>query len=460
MSKTLLMSAVAAFALAGPALAETPAESVVAADLATPSQTAAPSAAPAAQPAPRAYLTGDWGGLRTRLKDDGITVTANYASESAMLLNDGGRGKAGDAAITHEVNVRSVFDLGKMGLIQGGTFNVAFEYRDGNSVTQDSIGNLFNVQQLYGAGMDLRPAEVTYAQAFAGDKVNFKFGLTHAGDDMASSSLNCLFQSFSICPRSPALIINAGFSGYPVPRWGARLRVRPAKDWTVVGGVYEVNPRRAVHGDGWNLKPDSDGAMYAGEVAWTKPDAHGEGWGVAGLPGLYHVGGYQETTERADAYSDVTGGSYVLNGTSPAIRDGRYGLWAMAEQMIWRKGTGSLTVFANAYAFDKSTARYESYYSTGLVGRAPFTSRPKDVAGFAATYLKVNERYQDSQRARQSLGQSVLVPTEETNLEAFYAIQARGWLVVRPNIQFIDRPGGTGTLPDAWVGGLTVRVAL
>ena len=353
-----------------------------------------------------------------------------------------------------------MFDLEKLGLISGGTVNLGIAYRDGDSLTQDSIGNLFNVQQLYGAGMDLRLTEATYSQAFAGDKVNLKVGLTHAGDDMASSSLNCLFQSFSICPRSPAIIINSGFSGYPTPRWGARLRVRPAKDWTVVGGVYEVNPRRGAHRDGWNLAPDSDGAMYAGETAWAKPDGRGQGWGVAGLPGLYHVGGYWETTERADVYSDAAGGSYVLNGARPAVRDGRFGLWAMAEQMIWRDGANSLTAFANAYAFDRSTARYSAYYSAGLVRKGTFANRPKDTTGLAITYLGVNERLQRAQADRIALTGSGAVQTQETTLEAFYAIQATGWLVVRPNIQFIDRPGATGALPDAWVGGLTLRVAL
>jgi porin len=468
MSKTLLLAAVAGLALTTPALAET--DTVAAATLpdtvasTMTVQAAAPAAAPAAQPSllspSRALLTGDWGGLRTKLKNDGITLTANYASESAVLLNDGGRGRTGDGAITHEINVRSVFDLGKLGLIEGGTINVAMEYRDGNSLTADKIGNLFNVQQLFGAGMDLRPAEATYAQSFNDDKVNLKIGLTHVGDDMASSSLNCLFQSFSICPRSPAIIINSGFSGYPVPRWGARLRVRPATNWTVVGGIYEVNPRRAVHKDGWDLGLDSDGALFASETAWAKPDGQGQGWGVSDKPGLYHVGGYWETTRRADAYSDATGGSYVLNRTPAAIRDGRFGLWAMAEQMVWRDGPSSLTVFANAYAFDKNTAVYDSYYSAGAVRRGTFKARPKDMAGFAVTWLGINDRRQRAQADAVLLNGTGAIQTEETNVEAFYAIQATGWLVVRPNIQFIDRPGATGNLPDAWVSGLTLRVAL
>ena len=96
MSKILLVAGAVTLALTTPALA-TPALAETEA-----AATTAPTAA-SAQPAPtvepglwspsRTFLTGDWGGLRSRLKAGGVTVTANYQSESAILLNDGGQGR-------------------------------------------------------------------------------------------------------------------------------------------------------------------------------------------------------------------------------------------------------------------------------------------------------------------------------------------------------------------------------
>lgn len=403
----------------------------------------------------RPTLTGDWGGLRTRLKARGVTLSAGYVSESAYSLS-GGKEGGGVGGYTQELNARAVVDMGKFVGWTGGTLNVAVEERTGRNLSTEGIGNLFMVQELYGAGMDFRISELTYAQSFAGDRFNLKGGLTHTGDDFASSSLNCNFQNFAFCPRSPALLYNSGFSGYPAPRWGLRGRVRPASQWTVSAGVYEVNAYRVQENKGWNLGIDSNGVLLPVELGWTKPD----GGKAGGLPGFYHVGAYYETAERTNVYSDANGASYVLNGTKPALEDSRWGAWAMGEQMVWRQGPAALTVFANALAFDRSTARYSRFASAGLVRTAPFAARPKDKAGLAVAYVRVNERLEDAQRQLAAkTGNWSGVQTDETSLEAFYAAQLTGWLVARPNIQFIHRPGATGAIPDAWVSGMTLRAA-
>ncbi|MEH0194290.1 carbohydrate porin [Caulobacter sp. CCNWLY153] len=406
----------------------------------------------------RSTLTGDWGGLRSRLKAKGVTLAAGYASESAMTMS-GGREGGGVGGYTQELNARAVLDMGKLAGIEGGVVNFAVEERTGRNLSAEGIGNLFMVQELYGAGMDFRISELTWAQAVAGDRFNLKAGLMHTGDDFASSALNCNFQNFAFCPRSPALLFNSGFSGYPAPRWGLRARLRPAKDWTFIAGIYEVDAYRVLENKGWNLAIDSNGVLVPVEIGWTKPDK-GDAKGLGGLPGFYHVGGYYETAERSNVYSDAVGRSYVLNGTRPVLEDSRWGAWAMGEQMVWRKGGASLSVFANALMFDRSTARYSRFYSAGLVRTAPFSARPKDKLGVAVAYARVNPRLEAAQREQAGLtGNSSGVQTSESSLEAFYAAQATGWLVVRPNIQFIRRPGATGTIPDAWVSGLTLRAA-
>jgi len=435
---------------------------MLAASMLAPSVLALTGAAQAAEPAQpsqdwkvRSTLTGDWGGLRSRLKAKGVTLSLGYASESALTLS-GGKEGGGVGGYTQELNARAVLDMSKLAGIEGAVVNIAVEERTGRNLSTEGVGNLFMVQELYGAGMDFRISELTWAQGFAGDKFNVKAGLMHTGDDFGSSALNCNFQNFAFCPRSPALLYNSGFSGYPAPRWAARARLRPAKDWTVTAGAYEVNAYRVQENKGWNLAIDSNGVLLPVEIGWSKPDK-----GPGSLPGFYHVGGYYETAERSNVYSDALGRSYVLNGTSPALEDSRWGAWAMGEQMVWRKGPAALSVFANALAFDRSTARYSHFYSAGLVRTAPFASRPKDKAGVAVAYVRVNKRLEDAQRERATLtGDWSGVQTSESSVEAFYSAQATGWLVVRPNLQFIHRPGATGSIPDAWVGGLTLRAAL
>jgi porin len=53
---------------------------------------------------------------------------------------------------------------------------------------------------------------------------------------------------------------------------------------------------------------------------------------------------------------------------------------------------------------------------------------------------------------------SVNVATEETIYEIDYGAQVTPWLLLRPNLQYIQRPGGTGVIPNAFVVGLTTTV--
>jgi porin len=45
-------------------------------------------------------------------------------------------------------------------------------------------------------------------------------------------------------------------------------------------------------------------------------------------------------------------------------------------------------------------------------------------------------------------------------VELDYGIAVASWLQVRPNLQYVIRPGGTGKIADAFVIGLFVRITL
>jgi carbohydrate-selective porin OprB len=45
----------------------------------------------------------------------------------------------------------------------------------------------------------------------------------------------------------------------------------------------------------------------------------------------------------------------------------------------------------------------------------------------------------------------------ETAIEVFYRYQATPWFSIKPDLQYIDNPGGAG-LDDAWVGTLRFEI--
>jgi porin len=401
----------------------------------------------------RSTLTGDWDGQRSALVDSGIDLKLAHISESAWGF-EGGRDQG--ARYTQELRFSAEFDFAKLFDIEGGRLRFGLLDRRGRNLSADRTGNLFMTQELYGGGMDTRIGELTYEQAMAGNRWNLKFGLTHTGDDFASSPLNCNFQNFAFCPRPPALGSNSGFSGYPVPRWGARLRWAPTASFYAQTGIYEVNNDRTQHDNGWRLRIESGSALLPFEFGWKSGTGQGE------LPGLYRIGGYYDSTNTADVHTDIDGASFVLNGTRAELHEGRYGLWLMGEQMLFRdagNASRNLSVFANVLGFDRETSRYSRFYSAGLVWRGPFDARPGDSTGIAIANVKVNPRLAATQRDRLLLsGSPGAVQNDETSLELFYGVQVAPWLLIRPNLQFIHRPGATGLYDDAWLLGLSTRI--
>lgn len=107
----------------------------------------------------RATLTGDWGGLRTRLKDRGITFNAHYASEGAAIIS-GGPYRTG--RYTHQFDLETLFDLDKLAGIPDAHVQFTLTDRFGRSLTNDVLHNQFSVQELYGAGQNFRLAELNY----------------------------------------------------------------------------------------------------------------------------------------------------------------------------------------------------------------------------------------------------------------------------------------------------------
>ncbi|SER19439.1 carbohydrate porin [Sphingobium sp. YR768] len=408
-----------------------------------------PTAGPQTPPPPPEKKPG-W---RTRLKDKGVTLTFSYVSESAASIS-GGRDQG--SAYTQQLLASAVVDTGKAFGLEGGKLIATIIHRKGEDLTATRIGNLFEVQELFGGGQDLRPAELSYEQQLNGGKTALKIGLYHTGDDFATLPSGCQFQNFAFCPRPTTLFYNSGFSGFPIPRWGARVRQEIASNLTVTVAAFEVNAHRAQTGSGWQLAPRFDSFVLPVELGWKT------GQTPDGLPGLIRIGGLIDTTDKPDVRDDIDGESYILSGLSPAMRKERWSAWIMGEKMISRFGAGDrgLSLFGTMTLSDKHTARVPFFLSGGFVARGLWDSRPKDNFGLGLVYARVNPRIADRQRDQQSLGQAVDVQTWEASGEIFYGWQATRALLLRPNLQYIHLVGATSRYDDAIVAGMTVKLIL
>ena len=392
-------------------------------------------------------------GWRTRLKDSGVNLTFSYVSESAASIS-GGRDQG--AAYTQQLLASAVVDTGKAFGLAGGKIIATIIHRKGQDLTATRIGNLFEVQELFGGGQDLRPAELSYEQQLNGGRTALKIGLYHTGDDFATLPSGCQFQNFAFCPRPTTLFYNSGFSGFPIPRWGIRARQDIGHGLSISVAAFEVNSIRAQTGNGWQLAPRFDSVVLPIELGWKS------GQGAGQLPGLVRVGGLIDTTDKPDVYTDANGNSYALSGLAPATRRERWSAWAMAEKMIVRFGPGErgLSLFGTMTLSDRATARVPLFLSGGFVARGLWDNRPRDNFGLGLVYARVNPRIADRQRDQQLLGQDVDPQRWEASGEIFYGWQATRALLLRPNLQYIHRVGATSRYPDAVVAGMTIKLIL
>jgi len=92
------------------------------------------------------HLLGDWWGLLPRLEDNGITPTLNFVSD--MMGNPVGGMRQGFTEADN-VGFNAVFDLEKRCGIEGGTSLYSMSQRSGVSLSNNYIGNIFGVQQVF-----------------------------------------------------------------------------------------------------------------------------------------------------------------------------------------------------------------------------------------------------------------------------------------------------------------------
>lgn len=415
-----------------------------------PSEQVPPPAAteqPQARPRERQTLTGDWGGLRTDLKQAGVTVRGDYVSETFSTM-DGGERRG--TTYVQQVRLGADFDMERLAGWQGGVVHLTVNDRRGVGLSSDFVGNRLPIEEAAG-GYYARLTEASIEQNLAGGKLNLRLGYFAMGNDLGGMPIGCNLVNAAFCAHPLSMSGDSGWYNYPNARWGVALRYNLRPEVTLRTGVYQMNPRLNDEDNAWNpFAGGTTGALLPLEVEY----APGRGAGANGraLPGHYKVGVYYDTS-RVDR---LGGGRRVR---------GRYGFYILADQMILREGTAGrgLSVFAQFTANPQVSAQITRWYEGGLVKSGTFKGRDSDSLAFGLIHAVVDPRLRRANADAVSVpGSYASLPAGETALELSYGFQANRWLVVRPDVQYIIDPGAFRyrSTPNALALGLQVRMQL
>jgi porin len=196
-----------------------------------------------------------------------------------------------------------------------------------------------------------------------------------------------------------------------------------------------------------------------GEVQY----AINQGKDAAGLPGVYKLGAWYATANYNDLHYgiDATGAQVSLGvdpTATPVTHSGNGGIYAVADQTVWRGKESSLNLFVRG-GFAPSDRNLVSYYIDAGAGlKGPLPGRPDDVLTFGFAYARIGK---NAAAADQDTVPAVIVRDYEAVFELNYALQVAPWWTVQPDLQYIVHPNGgqsptdpTVRLDNAFVVGM------
>ncbi|MFT4053448.1 MAG: carbohydrate porin [Novosphingobium sp.] len=408
---------------------------------------AASTAKPPHAPHPRETLTGDWGGLRTDLKDAGIAVRADYVSETFSAV-DGGQRKG--TAYTQQIRAGVDLDMDKLAGVSGGIIHITLNDRRGVGISSDFVGNRLPIQEAAG-GPYARLSELSWEQNFDDGRLNLRAGFFAMGNDLGGLSIGCNLVNAAFCAHPLSESGSTGWYNYPNARWGLAVRYKLRPDLIVRTGVYQTNPDLGLEENAFRpFAGKTTGVVLPLELEYdpgTMP-------GSRVLPGHYKVGFYYDTA-NADR-----------QGTAGRV-SGRFGGYVLGDQMILRdkggNGKRGLSIFGHFTANPEQSAQMTRWYAAGLVKLGTFKGRDADTIALGMIHAQVNERLRALHAQMLGLADGyTALPEGETAIEMSYGIQVNPWLNIRPDVQYIVDPGAFSyrKTDDALALGVQVKMQI
>ena len=404
------------------------------------------------------WMTGDWGGERTRLIEQGIDIKADYVGEMGANLH-GGYNNDKTARYSDQFGLGVALDLQKLWGWDNTLAKIQLTNRNGQNISNDRVGDpragtLSSSQEVYGRGHMVRLTQLWIQHQFLDGKLDVKAGYFGEGEDF--NTFPCEFQNLAFCGSQVGNWATNIWYNWPVSQAALRVKYNISPEFYAQIGAYNQNPSQLEHGNGFKLSGSgTKGTVLPVELVWSPK--------VNDLPGEYRVGYYKSTAPADDVSVDITS-----TGKDYRVRDSKHGYWFVVQQQLTtHNGDASrgLHIAANATFHDKATNIVDNYQSLMLVYKGPFDARPKDDIGIGAARIHVND---DVKKSAELINASIGVTdysdasysplrSTEYNYELNYGFHVTNWLTVRPNLQYIAHPGGVDKVDNALVAGLKIQ---
>jgi porin len=401
----------------------------------------------------RSRLTGDWGGLRTRMANNGIQFDADTV-HLFQSVTSGGVNRTGRYIGTAEIALK--LDSSKMGLWPGGFLLVRGEASFGTGVNS-ATGALMPVNTEAILQLPARDEMVLTHVVFT-QFLSEKFGVAIGKLDTTVGDANEFAHG-----RGDEKFMNLAFSFNPVSlrttpysTLGLALVFLPTKDLHMSFSVIDTEGTTTRTGFDTIFK---DGTTLAGGLRWTI--------NRFGLTGHQTFGALWSNKTFNSLNQDPRFLiRNVLLGTPLRKESGSWGfMYNFDQYLIQEKNDPSqgLGIFGRFGISDGDANPVAQFYSFGFGGKGVIPGRDQDRFGIGYYYLKVSG---DLRRVFPPLLRTRIGLDHGQGVELFYNIAVTPWLHVTPDLQFIDAARNKApiigperkSIGTAVVAGLRVKI--
>jgi porin len=397
----------------------------------------------------RPALSGDWGGLRQRLADRGLTFEVEWFQVGQGVV-DGGFDERGTYVTNLDYYLK--IDLMRMGVLPGALISVRGQSRFGETVNGDSglllpvnTYSYFPFTETLDDDVPIALTELNYLQ-FVTDELGLIVGkvTTMANrNEFAGGEGRTQFMNNQLL-------------------WSAAFAQVAPYSTLAVGGVWAPSPRVSFSSMLMNTADASESSGFddigEGTSWWTSADVQ---YRLGELPGGVAVGGIY----AFDGDFGEIGGLYIDPGVGISV-EGESSSWAVyasgwqyllteesAPEVIdlddGRQDLEGLGAFLMLGAADRDTNPVSWSVSVGLAGKGLLPGRDRDTAGLGYFYNRLQdpEVITGDRLTRSAQG-----------LEAYYNIALARSVALSLDLQWAK--SGFAKVDDAVILGIRLDVRL
>jgi porin len=387
-------------------------------------------------------MTGDWGGARTWLRDEGIDIKIKVLNEMMVNMHGGRETKNGhDFGGSYDLDFG--LDLEKLLDIPEMYFWMRVKGQWGGDVSDfdaEKVGGLFRTNSDAGEEYSIFVDRWRWQQRLFDKKIELWFG--------REELVKYYFDVSEVIGNEDNYFLNRALTVNPAiaPAKGLAFYV----NWDFTDHAYvraavldaQSEPRQTNFNTAFH---DEDWFRFFAEIGCT-PEFERESGGFAGH---YRIGAWYDGNEKVQ-FEDTLGGSRERD-----FEHGDWGGYLGFDQKVWRESAeekneqGVTVAFKYGWA-PGETNRIEDAWVVGMKWVGLLPDRDKDYWGFGVAQGMVSE---ESQRVNP-------LADRETVYELYYSIYVNPWLTVSPDLQYITNTGGDSDDPDTAVAGIRVKMSI